>query len=110
MTSRYLAFTALAATFSTLTSPRILLRKNGGTGGVLTSSFGLTMFSRGLACSEASVQSTTFIDAATAQAIDKELMSEEGGFRLEQLMELAGLSVASAAQVGQSITVSIPYL
>ena len=47
--------------------------------------------------------STSFIDATTAQDIDKELMSEEGGFQLEQLMELAGLSVAAAAQVSKRI-------
>ena len=37
-----------------------------------------------------------FIDAITAKAIDDELMGAEG-FSLDQLMELAGLSVASAA-------------
>ncbi len=37
----------------------------------------------------------TYIDAATAQAIDDELMGS-GGFSLDQLMELAGLSVAAA--------------
>ncbi|KAL7009405.1 hypothetical protein EMMF5_001036 [Cystobasidiomycetes sp. EMM_F5] len=33
-----------------------------------------------------------------AQQLDVDLMSEEGGFRLEQLMELAGLSCAQALQ------------
>jgi len=42
--------------------------------------------------------SISFLDANTAQNIDIELMSDAGGFQLEQLMELAGLSVASAAQ------------
>jgi NAD(P)H-hydrate epimerase len=39
-----------------------------------------------------------FIDAKTAQHIDAALMSPEEGFSLDQLMELAGLSVASASQ------------
>ncbi|CDU22739.1 uncharacterized protein SPSC_01369 [Sporisorium scitamineum] len=37
-----------------------------------------------------------YIDAATAQKIDKELMSPSGGFSIDQLMELAGLSCAQA--------------
>jgi hypothetical protein len=37
-----------------------------------------------------------FIDASIAKAIDDDLMSTEG-FSLDQLMELAGLSVATAA-------------
>lgn len=37
-----------------------------------------------------------YIDAATAQQIDEELMSPAGGFSIDQLMELAGLSCAQA--------------
>ena len=48
--------------------------------------------------------SFSFLDSVTAKAIDEELMGEEGGFQLEQLMELAGLSVASAAQVNWRFT------
>jgi len=32
----------------------------------------------------------------TAANLDKELMSDEGGFSIDQLMELAGLSVSQA--------------
>jgi hypothetical protein len=101
MSRRYLAFTALAATFSSLSySPRVFRRASGG-GGVLTSSLGVAIFSRSVSCASQSTttSSVSFLDAATAQAIDAELMGETGGFKLEQLMELAGLSVASAAQV-----------
>jgi hydroxyethylthiazole kinase-like uncharacterized protein yjeF len=38
----------------------------------------------------------SFLSAADAAALDADLMSDELGFSLEQLMELAGLSVASA--------------
>jgi len=46
--------------------------------------------------------SASFLDAATAQRVDDELMGAEFGFTLEQLMELAGLAVAQAiyAQYG----------
>lgn len=37
-----------------------------------------------------------YIDASTAQKIDQELMSPSGGFSIDQLMELAGLSCAQA--------------
>ncbi|GAC93546.1 hypothetical protein PHSY_001111 [Pseudozyma hubeiensis SY62] len=37
-----------------------------------------------------------YIDASTAQKIDEELMSATGGFSIDQLMELAGLSCAQA--------------
>lgn len=37
-----------------------------------------------------------YIDAATAVKIDEELMSPSGGFSIDQLMELAGLSCAQA--------------
>jgi len=37
-----------------------------------------------------------FLSSAEASALDEALMSEEHGFSLDQLMELAGLSVASA--------------
>ncbi|GAA6000493.1 hypothetical protein JCM10207_008037 [Rhodosporidiobolus poonsookiae] len=37
-----------------------------------------------------------YLTAEEAQAIDKELMGEDGAFSLDQLMELAGLSVAQA--------------
>jgi NAD(P)H-hydrate epimerase len=37
------------------------------------------------------------LDAKAAKSIDEDLMSPSGGFSLDQLMELAGLSVASAA-------------
>lgn len=36
----------------------------------------------------------TYIDAETAKAIDAHLMGKEGAFSLDQLMELAGLSIA----------------
>lgn len=36
------------------------------------------------------------VDQATAKAIDNELMSEDCGFSIDQLMELAGLAVAQA--------------
>eukprot|EP01006_Ploeotia_vitrea_P006686 TRINITY_DN14401_c0_g1_i1.p1 TRINITY_DN14401_c0_g1~~TRINITY_DN14401_c0_g1_i1.p1 ORF type:complete len:230 (-),score=32.78 TRINITY_DN14401_c0_g1_i1:62-751(-) len=39
---------------------------------------------------------TTFIGAELSQKIDDELMGEDWGFASEQLMELAGLAVASA--------------
>lgn len=35
-----------------------------------------------------------------AAELDKELMSEEGGFSIDQLMELAGLSVSQAGELG----------
>lgn len=34
----------------------------------------------------------------TAADLDKELMSEDGGFTIDQLMELAGLSVSQAGE------------
>ena len=37
-----------------------------------------------------------FLTSAVAQQLDKDLMSPEGGFCVEQLMELAGLSCAEA--------------
>jgi len=37
-----------------------------------------------------------YINASTAQQIDTELMSDAGGFSIDQLMELAGLSCAQA--------------
>ena len=40
--------------------------------------------------------SVSYIGAAAAARLDEELMSPGGGFLLPQLMELAGLSVASA--------------
>ncbi len=40
----------------------------------------------------------TFITAAVSQQIDTELMSKAGGFTLDQLMELAGLSCAQAIE------------
>ena len=45
-----------------------------------------------------SVPTTTHISASQAAEIDVKLMSPEYGFTLEQLMELAGLSVAAATQ------------
>jgi len=42
------------------------------------------------------------ISAAKAAELDKELMSEEGGFSIDQLMELAGLSVAQAGKLSPS--------
>ena len=36
------------------------------------------------------------LDRDAAQKLDEDLMSAEGGFSLDQLMELAGLSVAMA--------------
>jgi NAD(P)H-hydrate epimerase len=37
-----------------------------------------------------------FLNQKDAQALDVDLLSEESGFCVEQLMELAGLSVASS--------------
>ncbi|KAI8581380.1 hypothetical protein K450DRAFT_232797 [Umbelopsis ramanniana AG] len=42
--------------------------------------------------------SLKFITQKVAQAIDEDLMSAAGGFSVDQLMELAGLSVAQAVQ------------
>ncbi|KAI8979376.1 YjeF N-terminal domain-like protein [Mycotypha africana] len=39
-----------------------------------------------------------YLSQKVAQAIDQELMSSSGGFSIDQLMELAGLSVAQAVQ------------
>ncbi|KAI8366728.1 YjeF N-terminal domain-like protein [Radiomyces spectabilis] len=39
-----------------------------------------------------------YLSQKVAQAIDEELMSAAGGFSVDQLMELAGLSVAQAVQ------------
>jgi len=39
-------------------------------------------------------QELRYIDAETAVKIDEQLLSEEGGFSIDQLMELAGLSCA----------------
>jgi NAD(P)H-hydrate epimerase len=41
--------------------------------------------------------SLSLLDAKAAKSIDEDLMSPDNGFSLDQLMELAGLSVASAA-------------
>ena len=38
------------------------------------------------------------LGAQKAAELDKELMSEEGGFTIDQLMELAGLSVSQAGE------------
>ncbi|GAN02223.1 hypothetical protein MAM1_0018d01664 [Mucor ambiguus] len=38
------------------------------------------------------------VSQKVAQAIDVELMSSSGGFSIDQLMELAGLSVAQAVE------------
>ena len=38
----------------------------------------------------------SFVSAAQAKEIDEKLMGPEFGFSIDQLMELAGLSVASA--------------
>ncbi|KAJ3371140.1 NAD(P)H-hydrate epimerase [Allomyces arbusculus] len=40
----------------------------------------------------------TYLGQKAAQAIDVELMSAQGGFSIDQLMELAGLSVAQAVE------------
>ncbi|KAK9900114.1 YjeF N-terminal domain-like protein [Cystobasidium minutum MCA 4210] len=39
-----------------------------------------------------------YLNQKDAQQLDADLMSDEGGFKLEQLMELAGLSCAQALQ------------
>ena len=39
-----------------------------------------------------------YLGQKDAQQLDVDLMSEDGGFQLEQLMELAGLSCAQALQ------------
>lgn len=68
------------------------------------SPLGIAMLTRGfVAHSSAASPPIQFLDAKTAQQIDNELMSESGGFKLEQLMELAGLAVASAAQVNDVV-------
>lgn len=113
---RYLALTALAASFSAFTCSSRMGRYPSLTGAAL----GMSMISRSVAFASAGAgagagagatplptlsqhpspsPSISFLDANTAQNIDIELMSDAGGFQLEQLMELAGLSVASAAQV-----------
>lgn len=40
--------------------------------------------------------SVRFLSSKIAQQIDKDLMSPEGGFSIDQLMELAGLACAEA--------------
>mmetsp|Transcript_58263 Transcript_58263/g.169125 ORF Transcript_58263/g.169125 Transcript_58263/m.169125 type:complete len:253 (-) Transcript_58263:161-919(-) len=42
------------------------------------------------------VPAVSFLNQENAQQVDVDLMSEEGGFSIDQLMELAGLSVASS--------------
>merc|ERR1719330_558963 len=44
----------------------------------------------------AKVAKESFLDQERAIQVDVDLMSAEGGFSIDQLMELAGLSVASA--------------
>lgn len=51
---------------------------------------------RHMASAHARVEAATYLTAAQAQAVDDELMSSAHGFSLDQLMELAGLSVACA--------------
>ncbi|KAI8060369.1 YjeF N-terminal domain-containing protein [Gongronella butleri] len=45
-----------------------------------------------------------FLSQKVAQAIDEELMSTHGGFSIDQLMELAGLSVAQAVQKSYDVS------
>ncbi|KAI9183247.1 hypothetical protein H9P43_004164 [Blastocladiella emersonii ATCC 22665] len=47
--------------------------------------------------SSAAAKPLTYLTQRAAQAVDVELMSAAGGFSIDQLMELAGLSVAQAA-------------
>ena len=47
------------------------------------------------------------LGAKKAAELDRELMSEEGGFSIDQLMELAGLSVAQAGEL-RFLCLSIP--
>ena len=56
----------------------------------------LTAASRPRLCREVLAHSVTYIDARVAQEIDRVLMTEPG-FSIDQLMELAGLAVATAA-------------
>lgn len=42
------------------------------------------------------------ISAQAATKLDQDLMSKEGGFSIDQLMELAGLSVAQAGKLKSS--------
>lgn len=42
--------------------------------------------------------SVRYIGAKIAQEIDKELMSPQGAFSIDQLMELAGLACAQSEQ------------
>jgi YjeF-related protein N-terminus len=60
-------------------------------------SFAVTLCrTRHMASAHARVEAATYLTAAQAQAVDDELMSAAHGFSLDQLMELAGLSVACA--------------
>lgn len=49
------------------------------------------------------------LSAKAAAALDKELMST-GAFSIDQLMELAGLSVSQAGMSRSSATTSPPWL
>merc|ERR1719330_2274928 len=44
----------------------------------------------------AKIPTSSFLGQEGATKVDADLMSQEGGFSIDQLMELAGLSVASA--------------
>ena len=48
------------------------------------------------------LKGTQTISAVKAADLDKDLMSESGGFSIDQLMELAGLSVAEAGALETS--------
>jgi len=54
------------------------------------------MHGDGLTNQTAVVPESSFLDQRSAIQVDVDLMSPEGGFSIDQLMELAGLSVASA--------------
>ena len=56
----------------------------------------LSTASRPRLCKEILANSVSYLDARSAQEIDRVLMSEPG-FSIDQLMELAGLAVATAA-------------
>ena len=81
---------------------RMLLRRavvGFGLGAGVFALFGPSSPLRGRAVHAASAASTSnspFVNSATARRLDERLMSKEGGYVIENLMELAGLSVASA--------------
>ncbi|CAE7835142.1 unnamed protein product, partial [Symbiodinium microadriaticum] len=88
-----LALTTLAA-YSSLTSQNIY--RKGSNRPILFRSFShASCF--GVSAAESAPKTVSFLDATSAKSIDVKLMNSPG-FTLDQLMELAGLSVATATQ------------